>query len=133
LPNINWRARCDHPLYVGEFDTVLLNDFGAAHLLLLDVGVMFTIPADIGRATWGRLCRGDLISVRWNIPGTSPLPVALSVDALDGRTSIASNRIAHSEICETRDRRLSQPRSRPGWKQYGIAGSGSSNSKFLSY
>lgn len=133
MPNINWRARCDHPLYVGEFETVLLNTVGTAHLLLVDAGVMFAIPEDIGRATWGRLSRGDLISVRWNIPGTSPLPVALSVDALDGRTSIASNRIAHSEICETRDRRLSQPRSRPGWKQYGIAGSGLSNSKFLSY
>ncbi len=133
MPNTNWHARCGHTPYVGEFDSVHLNAVGAAHLLLVDAGVMFAIPADIGRAMWGRLSRGDLICVRWNVPGMALLPVALSVDALDGRTCIASERITDSDVCEIRGRRLIEPRSRPSWKNYAIAQFGLSNSKFLSF
>jgi len=120
----NWRARCRYSLYVGEFEAVLLNVLGTAQVLLLDAGMMFTIPPDIGRTTWDRLSRGDLICVRWNGDETTDMPVALSVDATDGRTSIASKRITELDINETRNRRVIQPSKNVDWRLYAIGLSG---------
>jgi len=119
--SIDWHARCGHCLYVGEFEAVVLSDLGAAQVLVLDAGILFAIPADIGRETWCRLSRGDLICVRWDTHDMDHLPVVLSVDAMDGRTSVASKLLINLNRCETRNRHVSRPRTRTDWRMYAQA------------